>query len=159
MFRPLRRIKKLISDEDVKNLLKTERRGVFACNGDDGYPYCVPVNYFYDEEKNKIFFHGAKNGHKFDSVKKDDKVCFTVYGNETIDPNEAWAPYLQSVVVFGRCKLVDDIEYTKKHLKEFAMKYYPSEELVDEEVNSLFKATQLYEIDIEHMCGKKIQEK
>ena len=68
-------------------------------------------------------------------------------------------PLLQSVVVFGRCKLVDDIEYTKNHLKEFAMKYYPSEELVDEEINSLLKATQLYEIDIEHMCGKKIQEK
>lgn len=44
----------------------------------------MPVNYYYSEEDNKIYFHGAREGHKVDALKRDDKVCFTVYGNETI---------------------------------------------------------------------------
>ena len=68
MFRPVRRKKKEISMEAVKQLLHTERRGVFAVNGDDGYPYAIPVNFFYDEEANQIYFHGARAGHKIDSI-------------------------------------------------------------------------------------------
>ena len=44
----------------------------------------MPVNYYYSEEDNKIYFHGAREGHKVDALKRDDKVCSTVYGNETI---------------------------------------------------------------------------
>lgn len=95
MFRPMRRKKKEISEEAAKQLLQKERRGVFAVNGDDGYPYAVPVNYYYSEEDNKIYFHGARAGHKVDALKQDDKVCFTVYGNETIK-EETWAPYMQA---------------------------------------------------------------
>ena len=59
MFRPMRRKKKEISTEAAKQLLLRERRGVFAVNGDDGYPYAVPVNFYYSEEEGKIYFHGA----------------------------------------------------------------------------------------------------
>lgn len=99
MFRPMRRKKNEISQEAAKQLLHQERRGVFAVNGDDGYPFAIPVNYYYCEEEGKIYFHGARVGHKVDALKKNDKICFTVYGNETIK-EETWAPYMQSVVVF-----------------------------------------------------------
>ena len=46
MFRPLRRKKRAITDEVARELLATCKRGVFAVNGDDGYPYAIPVNYF-----------------------------------------------------------------------------------------------------------------
>ena len=157
MFRPLRRKQKAISEEEATQLLLTEKRAVFAVNGDDGYPYAVPVGYYYDPEANKIYFHGAKAGHKVDSLKKDDKICFTVYGNETYKPGE-WAPYLQSVVIFGRCRLVDDADETLFHVRELARKYYPSEEEIEAEIQKAIKAVQLYEISIEHMCGKYIQE-
>ena len=71
---------------------RTARRGVLAVNGDDGYPYAVPINYFYDEAQEKIYFHSARAGHKVDSLTACDKVCFTVYGNESIR-EEAWAPF------------------------------------------------------------------
>ena len=38
MFRPMRRTKRAISDEDAKRLLEQGRRAVLAVNGDDGYP-------------------------------------------------------------------------------------------------------------------------
>ncbi len=158
MFRPMRRKKKEISEEAARQLLQKERRGIFAVNGDDGYPYAVPVNYYYSEEDNKIYFHGAREGHKVDALKRDDKVCFTVYGNENIK-EETWAPYLQSAVVFGRCRLLDDPEETLVLTRKIAEKYYPGKEPIEEEIRRSGKAVQVYEISIEHLSGKEIQEK
>lgn len=70
MFRPMRRTKRQLSDADAKELLLREKRGIFAVNGDDGYPFAVPVNYFYERGTGKIYFHGAKSGHKIDALKK-----------------------------------------------------------------------------------------
>lgn len=158
MFRPIRRTQRAISDEAAKQLLNHEKRGVLAVNGDDGYPYAIPVNYFYDMEHNKIYFHGAKAGHKIDSLKKDDKICFTVYGNEHFKEGD-WAPYMQSTVVFGRCHLIDDSEITEARVRDLAMKYYPDKEEMEAEMNRSLKAVQLYEITIEHLSGKQIHEK
>ena len=159
MFRPVRKKKNEISAEAAKQLLHTERRGVFAVNGDDGYPYAVPVNFFYDEEANRIYFHGSRAGHKIDSVRKSDKVCFTVYGNETVETDEAWAPFLESAVVFGRCHLVADRGESDALCRKFAMKYYPTEKMVDDEVAASGKAVQMFRISIDHISGKKVQER
>ncbi len=158
MFRPIRRKKREIERNAAEALLTSSRRGVLAVNGDDGYPYAVPINYYYDSESNKIYFHGARAGHKFEALHACDKVCFTVYGNETVKAEE-WAPFVQSVVVFGRCRLLETGPETGAILKRFAMKYYPTEQLVDEEIARDGKAVQMFEIEIEHLSGKEIQEK
>lgn len=158
MFRPLRKKDNEIGIEAINHVLHTARRGVMAVHGDDGYPYAVPLNYFYDEEAQKIYFHGAHAGHKVDALKACDKVCFTVYGEEMIKA-EPWAPFLQSVVVFGRCHLLQSGPETLKLIKRFAMKYFPDEELVDREITAVGMAAQVYEIDIEHLCGKEVQER
>ena len=102
--------------------------------------------------------YGKQSGHKVDSLRSSDKICFTVYGNEMVK-EESWAPFLQSVVIFGRCHLVESGEKTTKSLKQFAMKYYPNEQMVDEEIAQAGKAAQLFEIEIEHMSGKEVQER
>ena len=158
MFREFRRKNKEISIEEIKKLLINERRGVLSVQGDDGYPYAVPINYLYSEMDNKIYFHGSKVGHKTESILKNDKVCFTVYGNETIK-DELWAPYLQSVVLFGRCKQITNKEAIISFLFSFASKYYPNKELIDEEIDKSINAVSMFEITIEHMTGKQIQEK
>ena len=158
MFRNIRKIKNEINQTEVKELLKNSRRGILALNGDDGYPYAIPVNYLYDETEGKIFFHGAKVGYKVDCIKSSDRVCFTVLGSETIR-DEEWAPYMQSAVVFGRCKLIDDEQMAMKRLKDFAMKYYPREDMVLDEIKVSGKATQMFEIDLVYMTGKEVQEK
>ena len=48
-----------------------------------------------------MFREIRKKRNKVDALRVCDKVCFTVYGNETIR-EEAWAPFMQSTVVFGR---------------------------------------------------------
>ena len=158
MFRPVRKKANEISVEEAKKLLHEARRGVLAVSGDDGYPYAVPINYLYDEDAQEIIFHGSKVGHKVDALKRSDKVCFTVYGNETIR-DEAWAPYMQSAVVFGRRRLPEYGEESMALLKRFAMKYYPEESMVDAEIADAGRAAQMYVIDIEHISGKEVQEK
>ena len=158
MFRPIRRVKREIPQEAAKQLLRECRRGVLAVNGENGYPYAVPINYDYDEAEGKIYFHGARAGHKYDAIRACDKVCFTVYGNETVK-KETWAPFVQSTVVFGRCRMLENIPENMARLKTLAMKYYPAEDLADAEIQKDGRAVQLYAIEIEHLTGKEVQEK
>lgn len=158
MFRKMRRAgKKAISNEEAMKILKEGRRAVLAVSGDNDYPYAIPVNYYYDEAIGKIYFHSSLAGHKVDSMKRNPKVCFTIFTEPEIRDLD-WAPYVKSVVVFGKAQPVAKEELVDR-LKTFAMKYYPSEEEADEEIEADLKAVQMIEIIIEHMAGKEIQEK
>ena len=81
--------------------------------GDDGYPYTIPLDFFYDEGDGKIYFHGAKEGHKLDAIEKCDKVSFCVMDSGFKKEGD-WALNITSVVVFGRLKKVEDAEKTKE---------------------------------------------
>lgn len=88
---PSTRKNRAITDDEARELLISEGRGILAVNGDDGHSFALPLNYIYDAGENRIYFHGAKQGHKVDSLAKSDKVCFTVYGGEFHKPGE-WRP-------------------------------------------------------------------
>ena len=74
MFREMRRIKQQIPNEECIEILKTEPRGVLSVLGDDGYPYGIPMDHWYSEADGKLYFHGAKEGHKLDAIKACDKA-------------------------------------------------------------------------------------
>ena len=158
MFRPIRKKKNEISPELAKQLLASARRGVLALNGEDGYPYAIPINYRYCEDENRIYFHGARAGYKVDLLKRSDRVCFTVCGDEAVK-DEPWAPYVRSAVVFGRCRLLEPSPRTTQLVRQFAEKYYPSAELIEQELATAGKAVQMFEIEIEHLSGKEVQER
>ena len=158
MFREMRRKSKAVGDVDAKALLHNARIGILAVNGDGGYPYAVPVNYLYDEATDRIIFHGARAGHKADALNASDRVCFTVYGNEVVK-KESWAPFVQSVVAFGRCRPLQKPDEALDALTQLALKYYPNMDAVDREIQKSGEAVCVFEIQIEHMRGKEIQEK
>lgn len=157
MFREVRKKVNEIDNDEIMNLLVNSRRGVLSTKGDDGYPYAIPINYIYDKERNSIVFHTSKSGHKINSLKNDNKVCFTILGDEEIKDKD-WAPYVKSVIVFGKCRPLDDFNKAMQALKKFAMKFYPSEEMVDKEIEKTGNAVQMFEIEIGHMTGKQVQE-
>ena len=158
MFRPIRKKKNELSTEDTKQILREARRGVLAVNGEDGYPYAIPINFIYDETAGRIYFHSSRAGYKLDAIKVCDKVCFTAYGTELVR-EEAWAPYMRSAVVFGRCRLLESTPETMALLKRFAMKYYPDEVLADQAILEGGRAVRMCEIEIEHLSGKEVQER
>ena len=49
MFRKMRRSPQALTQEEIIEVLKNETRGVLSVQGDDGYPYGVPINHYYDE--------------------------------------------------------------------------------------------------------------
>ena len=69
MFREMRRKKQALSYEDCARILREERRGALSVIGDMGYPYAVPLNFYYDEAEETIYFHCAREGHKIDALK------------------------------------------------------------------------------------------
>ena len=82
-------------------------------------------------------------------------MCFTVYSNEIIK-EEAWAPFMQSAVVFGRCHLIENQDVIFTLLKQLSMKYYPDESIFNDEMAVSGKAVKMYEIDIEQFRKNKI---
>ena len=76
MFREMRRKRQLLSDKESIEILENGTSGVLALLGDDEYPYAVPISYVYDNAK--IYFHGAKTGHKIDAIRKCSKASFCV---------------------------------------------------------------------------------
>ena len=69
----------MLSSVECKERFKQEVRGVLAVNGDAGYPYALPINFYFDEKGNKLYFHSGKVGHKLDAIANSDKVSFGVY--------------------------------------------------------------------------------
>lgn len=67
--------------------------------------------------------------------------------------------FVSSVVVFGRCHVIEDKARALEMVKKFAMKYYPDERTADEEIEESKNAFCMFEIKIEHLSGKEIQEK
>lgn len=159
MFRPMRRCKQQVSLEECHAILNSEKRAAFSVIGDDGYPYTLPIDFYYDEADNKIYFHGAKEGHKADALQKCDKVCLTTW-NQGFKQEGHWEWTATSVVVFGRARAVTEPEIIEDRLRKLAAKYYPTPEEIEAEMNpSSLRRVQLFAIEIEHITGKLVNER
>lgn len=107
MFRELLRKKKKLPLEECIRLLETETRGVLSVLGDEGYPYGMPMNHWYEQEDGKLYFHCGKAGHRLDALKKENKVSFCVYDQGYRQEGE-WALNVKSVIVFGKIEILND---------------------------------------------------
>lgn len=153
MFRGLRRLRQLLSEDETKNILLNGNTGILAVNGDDGYPYTIPLCYVYDN--NSVYFHTAINGHKIDALKKDSKVSFCVIGEDRPYPEKFTALY-KSAVVFGKADFIEDEKEKMLAMKMLVKKYSPElveKGMADAELKS--KAYYIVKINVEHICGKQ----
>lgn len=161
-FRKMRRFKQELSGEECREVLLKEKRGVLAVNGDGGYPYAITLDYFLDEESGRLYFHSAKQGHKLDAIRRDDRVCFTVC--EQGERKEDWSYFARSVVVFGRMRAVEDHFKAVSLVRRLAYKYYPTEtqdELddIERDINKNSARMEMLELTPEHITGKLVHEK
>ncbi len=154
MFRPMRRIKQQLSQEECEQVLTSERRGVLSVHGEDGYPYGVPMDYLY--EQGKIYFHGAKVGHKIDAIKADNRVSFTVF-DQGVPVEGKVGPNVRSVIVFGRISLLETTPETLEIARRLGEKYDPSG-YVEDELRRTAERIQLLELAVDHMTGKRVNE-
>ena len=155
MFRKMRRLGQELSKEECINILTNEPRGVLALLGDDDYPYALPMSHVYVD--GKIYFHGAKEGHKIDAIKNYDKASFCVYDSGYRKEGE-WALNINSVIVFGNIRLVTDEELTRKICTKLVQKFKDDQEYLEKELKNALPRVQCLELEIEHMTGKLVNE-
>lgn len=154
MFRELRRKRQALSEDDCTSILKNGTSGVLALDGDNDYPYAVPISYVYDGEK--LYFHCAKNGHKIDAVKKNPRASFCVIDQDLVVPEE-YTSYFRSVIVFGTMRILEQDMEKRTAIEKLALKYAPDDtehnrhKAIDREWEPLC----MLELMPEHITGKE----
>ena len=156
MFRNMRRLGQKLSIEECEEILKNQPRGVLALLGDYDYPYAVPMSHVY--ANGRIYFHGAQKGHKKDAVKNHSKCSYCVL-DDGVKATDSWWYTFRSVIVFGKIKTLTDEDEKIEALTYLGDKFFPTHEETVDEINRLLHRTEVFEITIEHMSGKTVQEK
>ena len=154
-FRPMRRFKQQLPDEECVAILNEAYRGFLSMVGDGGYPYTIPVNFVYGE--GHIYFHCALEGHKVDALKACDKACFTVIDQPVQEPGDWWY-HVRSVVCFGRISFVEDAEEHLSKLRMIGNKYFPEGHDMEGDIQKNGPRTAILDLRIEHMTGKRVKE-
>lgn len=153
MFRDMRRFKQALTENECIEIFNNNTNGVLALSGDEGYPYAVPLSYVYYD--GSIYFHSASEGHKIDSIKRNDKASFCVIAEDNIVP-EKFTTYFKSVIAFGRVELIEDEKEKTNTLMLLAKKYSPeeSQESTKKEIDGSLKRVKILKFNIEHLSGK-----
>lgn len=154
MFRKMRRYQQLLSQEESIEILRAGTSGVLAVQGDDDYPYAIPLNYVYRD--NKLYFHCAKAGHKLDAIQRQPKVSFCVISEDKIVPEE-YTTYFRSVIVFGKAHILTEEDEIKSAINALAIKYSPNdtEENRQQVIAREWKPLCMFVLEIEHLTGKE----
>ncbi len=151
-MREMNQIKRKLSDAATLDLLKSGEHGILAVNGDDGYPYAVPLTYSVFDDC--IYFHGADHGYKIDLLKKNPKACFSVFFNVAVLPDKFSANY-ESVIVTGDISFVVGDE--KNRALEFLLDQFSPDfkEKGMSFVHSAFgEKTAVFKMTIKEITGK-----
>lgn len=154
MFREMRRKRQQLSQAECAEIFERGTSGVLALCGDDGYPYAVPISYFYED--GKIYFHSAKSGHKIDAVKREEKAAFCVIDQDEIIPEE-YTTYFRSAVAFGKIRILEEDEKKRSAIEKLAVKYAPeaSDKSLSMAIEREWKPLCMLEMTVEHMTGKE----
>ena len=155
-FRPMRRFKQQLPEDECSAILNTAYRGFLSVIGDNGYPYTVPINYVYVD--GILYFHCAAEGHKLDALCVCDKACFTVIDTPEMEPGDWWY-HVRSVICFGRVRLVEDAKEKDLRLRQLGKKYFPEGYDVEADMQRNAAHAVVLAFRIEHCTGKRVREK
>ena len=157
MFRELARVKQKLSHEAAISLLKNELRGVLSVLGDDGYPYGLPIDHWYNEEDGCLYFHSGPKGHKIDAIRRCEKASFCVYDQGYREDGD-WALHIQSVIVFGRIEIVEDHEKAIALTRQLSLKYTQDIAYIEDEIRKYGHEVLVFKLVPEHITGKITKE-
>lgn len=154
IFREMRHRKQELSRQEVADILHKGTSGVLALLGDNDYPYAVPISYVYDD--GKIYFHGAKSGHKIDAIQRTEKASFCVVDKDLVVPEE-YTTYFRSVIAFGKIRVIEDDREKRAAIEKVAIKYAPEDTSAnrDDAISREWKSLCILEMTIDHITGKE----
>ena len=143
-FRPMRRKRQQLSEEESIRILQKSTAGTLALLGDNDYPYAVPISYVYN--KGKLYFHSALSGHKVDAI---------VIEQDDVQP-EKYTTFFRSVIAFGRIHIIEDEAEKLETARMLGDRYNPNqEEALQKELENGLSRMLMICFDIEHLTGKE----
>jgi nitroimidazol reductase NimA-like FMN-containing flavoprotein (pyridoxamine 5'-phosphate oxidase superfamily) len=148
--------KEWITDhKEMESLLREALVGCLATVEPDGSPYITPLHFVFYE--GKIYFHSALKGRKVKNIRANPRVCFEVHelikivqGQRACDLSTRY----RSVLAFGRARSLPDGDEKVAVLTALAEKY-ASGQAVEPPTLKRAKGTEVIEITIEEMTGKR----
>ncbi len=158
MFRSLSRVRQQLSEAECLELLRTRVRGVLSVLGDDGYPYGMPINYYYEPEDGKLYFHTGKTGHRSDAISRCDKASFCLTDGGVQLPGD-WFLTFRSVIVFGRIEMIEDRTRIYEIARRLSRKFTSDEDYIEREIQQSGPGTLMFALVPEQITGKRVREK
>ena len=155
MFRPMRRKGQQLADNEAIEVLKNAKRGVLSVIGDNGWPYGMYLNPLYKD--GKIYFHGARTGHRMDALHKDSRASFTVI-DEGVKDEGGWAYTFKSVIVFGHIEFIDNKDDAIAICRHLARRFTSDERHIEDEIGKAGGHVQVIALVPEHITCKRIHE-
>ena len=149
----MRREDRKMDDGQTMELLQRGEYGVLSLIDPDGMPYGIPLNYTVID--GKIYVHAAVEGTKLLCVENSHRACFTVVGETEVLPDKFSTRY-ESVIVFGRADIVEDLAEKDAALLALVRKY--SADFVEQGItyiNSAKIKTTVIRIVPTEISGKK----
>lgn len=132
---------------------------------DGAQPYVYPITFVYSKPDNAIFFHGTPSGNLRQLVDKNPNVSLTIAEMGRLLPSEiamGFSVEFESVVAFGKCRVIENFEEGTRALHLMIDKYFPHLKR-DKDYRATtpgeFKATSVYKVEIKEWSGKKKKEK
>ncbi len=147
----MRRFKQLLPEDESLEILRDGSNAILALQGDEEYPYAVPVSYVLDGEN--IYIHSALAGHKIDCISYNPNVSLCVVKEDNVVPEE-FTTYFKSVIVFGRASFITDKEEMIYGLRLLGDKYSPGIDSTDEIAKCLSRVA-VIKIEIDSFTGKE----
>ena len=154
-WRQIRRSERAIGSEKAEAILKEGKYGILSTFGPDGYPYGVPVNYFYRD--GHIYFHCAAEGHKMDNLASCPRVSFTVVKSDAVDGPHITTFY-ESAIAFGEASVVRDQEKKRKLIVDLTVALAPGDKearlAAEKCAAGPLDRVEVVDIAVEHISGK-----
>lgn len=107
----MRRSDLAMPHEETLEFIDAQDYAVLCLIDPAGRPYGVPLDYVRRGEF--LYFHGAREGRKTDSMRAHPRACAVIMGSTTIIPEKFGRMY-QSAIVEGPIELIDDPEQKRQ---------------------------------------------
>lgn len=150
----------IMHDQWIFDFLKRTEIGHIATRWDN-QPFITPNTFYFDDKKREIIFHSNIVGRVRSNVERHPEVCFEAseYGR-FLPSNIAleFSMQYESVICFGKIRVIEDHEEKKSGLYKLIGKYFPDKKpgqdyrpITDKEL----KRTSVYTIKVESWSGKR----
>jgi nitroimidazol reductase NimA-like FMN-containing flavoprotein (pyridoxamine 5'-phosphate oxidase superfamily) len=156
MMKSIRRKEKAITEKKEMQTIIHRAKYIVIAMSKDNMPYLATLSHGYDEDRNCIYFHCAKEGKKIDILRENS----VIWGQALLDKGyiQGSCDHLYATAQFmGRVTLIDDFE-EKKHGLEVMIKALENDpkKVMDRQLKpESIEGVQIGRIDLEYMSGKK----